>query len=269
MKADLRWRWSGQREGKRGASGGSDSGRWWLKRRSFFFSPLLRCAGFFLCFSFSLSTRFPPSLQWICGLPPVCSGSQWRGRGTAAAAAVFLLLGVCCLCQQRPPLSVVAVLLTAHSAGGNWGPGGAAWTVVLLPFSALSSISVLFLFSLSGFAGIGNIDSGRMTVLLWRWRGSTAVVRNGPSSPLCSDPQVFVLLFFPKVFPLCFVLLASVFFVPSLCSVLLPSLSLPFSLSLKFCPPWFFLFSTTQNTRPSFVYSRFFSPFFLPSSLYL
>ena len=61
----------------------------WLRRRSFFFSPLLRCVVFFLCFSFSLSTRFHPSLQWMCGLPPVCSGSQWRGRGTAAAAVVF------------------------------------------------------------------------------------------------------------------------------------------------------------------------------------
>ena len=74
------------REGQRGASGG---GRRWLRRRSFFFSPLIRCAVFFLCFSFSLSTRFLPSLQWMCGLPPVRSGSQWRGRGTAAAVAVF------------------------------------------------------------------------------------------------------------------------------------------------------------------------------------
>ena len=41
--------------------------------------------------------------------------------------------------------------------------------------------------------------------------GGAQVVRNNPSSPLCSDPPVSVLLFFPKVFLLCFVLLASVF----------------------------------------------------------
>jgi len=39
--------------------------------------------------------------------------------------------------------------------------------------------SALFLFSLSGSAGVGSVDSGRMTVLLWRWRGSTAVVPRG------------------------------------------------------------------------------------------
>ena len=70
----------------------------------------------------------------------------------------------------------MAVLLTAHGAGGNRGTGGAAWPVVLLPFSALSYVSVLFLFSLSCSVGVGSVDGGRMTVLLWRWRGSTAVV---------------------------------------------------------------------------------------------
>jgi len=33
---------------------GSGGGTRWLRRRSFFFSPLLRCAVFFLCFSFPL-----------------------------------------------------------------------------------------------------------------------------------------------------------------------------------------------------------------------
>jgi len=94
--------------------------------------------------------------------------------------------------------------------------------------------------------------------------GGAQVVRNGPSSPLCSDPQVFVLLFFPKVFPLCFVLLASVFSVPSLCSVLLPSLSLPFSLSLKFCPPLvFFVFNYSKHPTLFCLLSFLFS--FFPS----
>jgi len=120
------------------------------------------------------------------GFFPLCSGCvasllfavDHSGGGEARRQLLrfFLLSSVCCLCQQRPPLSAVAVLLTAHSAGGNWGTGGAAWTVVLLPFSALSSVSVLFLFSLSGSAGVGSVDGGRMTVLLWRWRGSTAVM---------------------------------------------------------------------------------------------
>jgi len=68
------------------------------------------------------------------------------GNGVGGAVVVLLVL-VCCLYQQRPPLSAVAVLLTAHDAGGNKGTGGAAWPVVLLPFSTLSSVSGLLCFS--------------------------------------------------------------------------------------------------------------------------
>jgi len=39
--------------------------------------------------------------------------------------------------------------------------------------------SALFLFSLSRSAGVGSVDGSRMTVLLWRWRGSTSVVPRG------------------------------------------------------------------------------------------
>jgi hypothetical protein len=44
------------------------------------------------------------------------------GNGVGGGAAV-LLVRVCCLCQQRPPLSTMDVLLTAHGAGGNRGTG--------------------------------------------------------------------------------------------------------------------------------------------------
>jgi len=86
----------------------------------------------------------------LCGqqpvvLPPFSPSlfSPPRLGNGVGGAAVVLLVRVCCLCQQRPPLSTMDVLLTAHGAGGNRGTGGAAWPVVLLPFSALSSVSGL------------------------------------------------------------------------------------------------------------------------------
>ena len=71
--------------------------------------------------------------------------------------------------------------------------------------------------------------------------GGAQVVRNGPSSPLCSDPPVSVLLFFSESFPPLFCSFGFSFFVPSLCSISLPSLSLPFSSSPKFYPPFLFI----------------------------
>ncbi|KAJ6994394.1 hypothetical protein NC653_017274 [Populus alba x Populus x berolinensis] len=65
----------------------------------------------------------------MCGLHLVRSGSQWRGRGTTAAAVVFFFFPVYCLFQQHPLLSV------------------------------------LFLFPLSGSAGVGSTDGGGMAVL--------------------------------------------------------------------------------------------------------
>jgi hypothetical protein len=61
---------------------GNGGGRRWLRRRSFFFSPLLRCAVFFLCFSFSLSTRFllPFSLTVAQG-----GGEERTGGGSRRA----------------------------------------------------------------------------------------------------------------------------------------------------------------------------------------
>ena len=77
----------------------------------------------------------PPFSPSLFSLPRLGNG--------VGGAAVVLLIRVCCLCQQRPFLSVVAVLLTTHGAGGDRGTGKAAWPVVLLPFSALSSVSGL------------------------------------------------------------------------------------------------------------------------------
>jgi len=103
---------------------------------------------FVVLFSFSIFCS-------LCqqGFFPLCNGCvasllfvvDHSGGGEARRQRLrfFLLPRVCCLCQQRPPLSVVVVLLIAHGAGGNRGTGGAIWPVVLLPFSALSSISGL------------------------------------------------------------------------------------------------------------------------------
>ena len=123
---------------------GSGGGRRWLRRRSFFFSPLLRCAVFFLCFSFSLSTRFllPFSLTVAQG-----GGEERTGGGSRRALRI---LGCCCgssslvyiffLCHSPfspllllfPLLSVsvslyilqfltvIVWLLTVAAGGANW-----------------------------------------------------------------------------------------------------------------------------------------------------
>ena len=109
-----------------------------------------RCVSFLF---FSSSTSASPCVSVLLLLSAGGVGSDWdcgRWLGNQVAAAVMVVLrrfffSVLCssLCQQRPPLSVVAVLLTAHGAGGDRGTGGAVWPVVLLPFSALSSVSGL------------------------------------------------------------------------------------------------------------------------------
>jgi len=81
--------------------------------------------------------------------------------------------------------------------------------------------------------------------------GGAQVVRNGPSSPLCSDPPVSVLLFFSKVSPPCFVLLASVF-------LFLHSARSPLSNR-----PLSFLFSVSFNSQNLLVVSFSLSPVFL------
>jgi len=79
--------------------------------------------------------------------------------------------------------------------------------------------------------------------------GGAQVVRNDPSSPLCSDPPVSVLLFFPKVFLLCFVLLASVFLFLHSARSRFPLCHCPSLLLQNFAPPVFFF-------SPVFIGSR-------------
>jgi len=112
---------------------------------------LLRCAGFFLCLWFSLSTRFLPSLQWMCGLPPVRSGSQWRGRGTAAAAVVFSS-SQCVLSLSTMSSSLCRGCAADSSRcwwqSGNWGScldgGSPSLLSVVLYFCSVSLLPLWF-----------------------------------------------------------------------------------------------------------------------------
>jgi len=187
----------------------------------------------------------------LCGLQPVVlppfSPSLFSlprlGNGVGGAAAV-LLVRVCCLCQQRPPLFAVVVLLIAHGAGGNRGTGGAAWPVVLLPFSALSFISgLLCSFYLSSKSSspppvcfpslFGSVSFLSITALLLS------------SSPFSS----FFLMFCPSFTPLknklspLFSVLPPLFFVlPSFSKILPPlNLSLTSLLLQIFCHHQFVL----------------------------
>jgi len=82
---------------------GSGGGTRWLRRRSFFFSPLLRCAVFFLFFSFSLSTRslLPFSLTVAQG-----RGEERTGGGSRRALRVLRCCGgsSSSRCGSSPPL---------------------------------------------------------------------------------------------------------------------------------------------------------------------
>jgi len=73
----------------------------------------------------------------------------------------------------------------------------------------LFSVFLLLFLTVQGCFNDG--EDGAVVAEERKHSGGAQVVRNDPSSPLCSDPPVSVLLFFPKVFLLCFVLLASVF----------------------------------------------------------
>jgi len=106
---------------------GSGGGRRWLRRRSFFFSPLFRCAVFFLCFSFSLSTRFLPSLQWLRG----DAGGGGLGSGLDGGRPFFLFFSAFFFNYVRLCFRFFLLLLTgllstgrAMAAGGDAGGGG-------------------------------------------------------------------------------------------------------------------------------------------------
>jgi len=94
---------------------GSGGGTRWLRRRSFFFSPLLRCAVFFLCFSFSLSTRslLPFSLTVAQG-----RGEERTGGGSRRALRVLRCCGgsSSSRCGSSPPLVFFLSVLFCSSS---------------------------------------------------------------------------------------------------------------------------------------------------------
>jgi len=100
--------------------------------------------------------------------------------------------------------------------------------------------------------------------------GGAQVVRNGPSSPLCSDPPVSVLLFFPKVFPLCFVPLASVFLFLHSPRSCFPLCHCPSLFLQNFAPsgfPFFFVSAACPSSPALSFFLPFFSPFLQLASL--
>ena len=122
----------------------------------------------FLPLFFVLSVNKVSSLSAVDVWPPSCS--QWitvAGERHGGSCCGFFLFPVCCLCQQRPPLSV------------------------------------LFLLPLSGSVGVGSADGGGMAVLdgggrrpRWRERSSGGAPggEDGSSSSLCRD-RSFCFLF--------------------------------------------------------------------------
>jgi len=169
---------------------GSGGGRRWLRRRSFFFSPLLRCAVFFLCFSFSLSTRFllPFLLTVAEG-----GGEERTGGGSRRALRV---LGCCC---------------------------GSSSSRFYSSHGFLSLGSVLFLFSLSGSASVGSADGGGMVgllvvVVVVKWRcwmvvaeghcGERGAAAGNPKIPPVSASFLLFFCFSSLLFGLCFLFLS-------------------------------------------------------------
>jgi hypothetical protein len=93
------------------------------------------------------------------------------------------------------------------------------------------------------------------TVLLWRRRGSTAMVPRCWGTVLlllCAVTPSLCSSLFSESFPPLFCSFGFSFSVPSLCSIALPSLSLPFSSSPKFCPS--IRSSLSQKNRPPFLF---------------
>jgi hypothetical protein len=107
--------------------------------------------------------------------------------------------------------------------------------------------SVLFLFSLSGSAGVGSADGGGMAVLLWRWKGNMAVVPGGRGTVL--------LLLCAETTSVCSSL-------PHFCFGFLSSVSQR-NLDLLFLVPLYFRFSLLYTRNPpSYVLLSF--GFFFP-----
>jgi len=110
--------------------------------------------------------------------------------------------------------------------------------------------SVLFLLSHSGSAGVGNTDGGGMAVLLWRWKGNTAVVPGGRGMVL--------LLLCAETTSLCSSL-------PHFCFGFLSSVSQT-NLPLLFLVPFCFGFSLLYTRNPPSSVLLSFGFFYPPPS---
>ena len=94
------------------------SGWWLFQAVVFLLLPSASLCYFFLCFSFSLSTKFLPFLYQLCGLPPVRSGSQWLGRGTTLAAMFFFFFFLECVASiNNVLLSLPWLCCLSHVCG--------------------------------------------------------------------------------------------------------------------------------------------------------
>jgi len=138
-------------------------------------------------------------LKWKCSGSWADSGLRWQSGvipGGNAAVTVFFFLLLAAFCYLCPSPSFV-LFFPVYGLAVVEGGRGSGWEEKWWWFQAVARLSfllllcaepavsvffffplcsVLFLFSLSGSAGVGSVDGGRMTVLLWQWRGSTAVV---------------------------------------------------------------------------------------------
>jgi hypothetical protein len=155
------------------------------------------------------------------------------------------------LMEERPVVAGTAVM--------DGGGMAVLLSLLLLPLFLFFSVFLLLFLTVQGCFNDG--EDGDVVAEERKHSGGAQVVRNGPSSPLCSDPPSLCSSLFFESFPPLFFSFGFSFSVPSLCSVLLPSLSLPFSSSPKFCPPWFpFFFSSSPLhflfSCPQFIGSR-------------
>jgi len=130
-----------------------------------------------------------PAIRW-------CARSGWRFQ-TAVLPFLCSVFFLCVSSSLRFCLLLLCFFFLFHwrwlKVGAKKRTGGGSRRALRVlgcycgssspPFYSspgfLSLCFVLFLFSLSGSAGVGSADGGGMAMLLWRWKGNTAVVPVG------------------------------------------------------------------------------------------